>query len=189
MALKDNIKAIKNELSTQEQLLENIIKSERFFKKHKKKILTILVILIVGIIYYGISGTLKQRNLKISNEAYMSLLQDPQNSEMRDILKNKNQPLYRIYIFQEAIKGNNTEVLNELIAQNNSDLIGELSSFYLGKTDNINILDNYIKVQKGYELLKEGKTQEANLVFQTIPADSRLMDTINALEHYQPQAK
>jgi hypothetical protein len=189
LALKDNINALKDELTTQEQLLENIIKSERFFKKHKKKILTILVILVVGIIYYVISGNIKERNLIISNEAYSSLQQNPQNSEALETLKSKNKPLYRLYVFQEAIKNENTEVLEKLIAENSSDFVGELSSFYVGKTDNVRILDSYIKVQKGYELMKEGKVQEAGLIFQTIPADSGLMNIINALEHYQPEAK
>ena len=36
MAIKDDIDSIKEELNTQEQFLENIIKSERFLKKYKK---------------------------------------------------------------------------------------------------------------------------------------------------------
>lgn len=189
MALKDNIKAIKNELTTQEQFLENIIKSERFFKKHKKKIIAVVVILIVGVIYYLVSDSIKKRNLLISNEAYSALQQNPQNSEMLEVLKNKNEPLYRLYIFQEAVKDNNTEALNQLVTQNNSNLIGELSLFYLGKAENVKVLDSFVKLQKGYELLKEGKAQEASVVFQTIPADSQLINIINALEHYQPEAK
>jgi hypothetical protein len=189
LALKEDIKALKDELTTQEHLLENIIKSERFFKRNKRKIIAIIATIIVGIFYYVISDTIKQRNLVISNKAYRVLQQDPQNSEMIETLKSKNKPLFRLFTFQQAVKSNDTEALSQLSAQNSSDLVGELSLFYLGKTENVKILDDYIKLQKGYEFIKEGKMQEASLIFQTIPADSQLVSIINALEHYKPEVK
>ncbi|WNY98242.1 hypothetical protein SUSP_000660 [Sulfurospirillum sp. 'SP'] len=38
MGLKENIKAVKEEISTEEQFLEGMIKSERFFNRNKKYI-------------------------------------------------------------------------------------------------------------------------------------------------------
>ncbi len=35
MGLKDNLKAVKNELNTEEQFIENFIKGERFIRKYK----------------------------------------------------------------------------------------------------------------------------------------------------------
>ena len=48
MAIKDDIDSIKEELNTQEQFLENIIKSERFFKKYKKIIIGALALGVIG---------------------------------------------------------------------------------------------------------------------------------------------
>ena len=59
MAIKDDIDSIKEELNTQEQFLENIIKSERFFKKYKKIIIGAVVLGIVGAAGYYINGALK----------------------------------------------------------------------------------------------------------------------------------
>ena len=59
MAIKDDIDSIKEELNTQEQFLENIIKSERFFKKYKKIIIGAVVLGIVGSAGYYINGALK----------------------------------------------------------------------------------------------------------------------------------
>ena len=56
MAIKDDIDSIKEELNTQEQFLENIIKSERFFKKYKKIIIGAVVLGIVGAAGYYING-------------------------------------------------------------------------------------------------------------------------------------
>lgn len=189
MALKDNIDTLKNELTTQGQFLESMIKSERFFKKHRKKLIILAVVIVLAILYYFVSGSIKQNNLIKSNEAYAVLQINPDDAKMLEELKSKNKPLFRLYTFQEAVKNNNTEVLNFLVAENSSDLIGQLASYQLGENANVTVLDNYIKVQEAYELLKDGKTQEANLILQTIPADSQLLNIINALTHYQPESK
>ena len=47
MALKEDINDIKQSLSAEEEFLENVIKSEFFIKKHKKLIISIIVILVV----------------------------------------------------------------------------------------------------------------------------------------------
>ena len=60
MAIKDDIDSIKEELNTQEQFLENIIKSERFFKKYKKIIIAVAVLGVVSTAGYYINGVLKK---------------------------------------------------------------------------------------------------------------------------------
>ena len=62
MAIKDDIDSIKEELNTQEQFLENIIKSERFFKKYKKIIIAIAVLGVVSTAGYYINGVLKEKD-------------------------------------------------------------------------------------------------------------------------------
>ena len=64
MAIKDDIDSIKEELNTQEQFLENIIKSERFFKKYKKIIIAVAVLGVVGTAGYYINGVLKEKEFK-----------------------------------------------------------------------------------------------------------------------------
>ena len=70
MGLKENINAVKEELSTEEQFLESIIKGERFFKRNKKIIIGGLVLVALGIGGYIINDALKTQKLKESNIAY-----------------------------------------------------------------------------------------------------------------------
>ena len=67
MGLKENINAVKEELSTEEQFLESIIKGERFFKRNKKIIIGGLVLVALGIGGYIINDALKTQKLKESN--------------------------------------------------------------------------------------------------------------------------
>ena len=64
MAIKDDIDSIKEELNTQEQFLENIIKSERFLKKYKKIIIAVAVLGVVSTAGYYINGVLKEKEFK-----------------------------------------------------------------------------------------------------------------------------
>lgn len=190
MALKENIEALKQELSAQEQLLENIIAGERFFKKHKKKIIVILALLIVLLIGYVSAKTIRSSNLKASNEAYKVLLSSPQDEQALSTLRSKNKPLYRAFVFKEASKSGDKETLKKLLSENNKDVIAALAAYELQESiSGDNILENFVVLKEGYELLKDGKAEEANLKFATIASDSVVMDVIRKLEHYQPTKK
>lgn len=185
MALKENIKAIKEELSAQEQLLENIIASERFFKRHKRTIISFIVVLVILLTSYIGLGIVKESNLKASNEAYKVLINNPNDENALSILKNKNKPLYRVFIFTEALKSGDNETLKTLLAD--KDVISDLAAYQLGESMKSDaILEDFTILKDGYELLKDGKTDEANMKFMTISSDSALMSVIKGLEHYQP---
>jgi hypothetical protein len=185
LALKENIKAIKEELSAQEQLLENIIASERFFKRHKRTIISFIVVLVILLTSYIGLGIVKESNLKASNEAYKVLINNPNDENALSILKNKNKPLYRVFIFTEALKSGDNETLKTLLAD--KDVISDLAAYQLGESMKSDaILEDFTILKDGYELLKDGKTDEANMKFMTISSDSALMSVIKGLEHYQP---
>jgi hypothetical protein len=188
LALKDNIKAIKEEISAQEQLLENIIAGERFFKKHKRTIIVLAITLIVLLIGYIGFGIIKANNLKVSNEAYSILLKNPNDEEALSLLKSRNKPLYRAFIFTQALKNGDNEMLKTLLAQ--KDIISKLAAYQIGEeTKDNSIFADFIILKDGYELLKEGKVDEANMKFMTISPDSAITDIIKGLEHYQPSIK
>jgi hypothetical protein len=183
LALKENLEALKSELSTQEELLKNIIQGERFFKRHKRSIVAIIVVAVILLIGYSINGALKESNLKASNEAYKTLLVFPTNEQALNTLKNKNKPLYRAFVFQEAAKNGDNAALQTLIDEDKSDVIGQLASYVLGQ--NSEVMSDFAALQSGYELLKTGKTEEANLQFISITSGS-LSELAKGLEHYQP---
>ncbi|MDR1460698.1 MAG: hypothetical protein LBI78_03560 [Campylobacteraceae bacterium] len=185
MALKDNIKAIKEELSAQEQLLESIIAGERFFKKHKRKVIaSVIVVVILAIGYIGLNA-MKAANLKASNEAYKILLDNPNDEKALSSLKSKNKPLYRAFVFTEALKNGDNETLKTLLAE--KDIIANLVAYQIQENvENDFILEDFIALRDGYELLRDGKTDEADMKFMTISPDSSIMSIVKSLEHYQP---
>jgi hypothetical protein len=183
LALKENIEALKSELNTQEELLKNIIQGERFFKRHKRSIVAVTVIVVILLIGYGINGALSKSNLKASNEAYKTLLVFPTNEQALNTLKNKNKPLYRAFVFQEASKNGDNTALQTLIDEDSTDVIGQLAAYILGQ--NSEVMSDFAALQSGYELLKAGKTDEANLKFITITSGA-LSELAKGLEHYQP---
>jgi hypothetical protein len=183
LAFKENIKALQNELSAQEELLKNIIKSERFFKKHKRSIIAAAIIIVVLLIAYSVNGIVKESSLKASNEAYKTLLLFPTNEQALNTLKSKNKPLYRAFIFQEAAKKSDNATLQTLIDEDKSDIIGQLAAYVLGQ--NSDMMRDFVTLRDGYELIKEGKTDEANLKLTTI-MNGALFEIARSLEHYQP---
>lgn len=188
MTLKDNLKAVKTELSTEEQFIEKFIKSERFIKKYKFYILIILALVLLYFAITFIVDTLKEKNIKESNEIYASLMNSPNDKAKLAELKEKNLNLYVIFLMSNLSK-----------EPENKELLAELSSLYKDKSIN-NYLKNILaldlneqsfflkdfdKLLEAYKLLEEDKIEEANILLSKIKADSTLEQIAKNLKHYQ----
>ncbi len=190
MALKENIEAVKKEIGTEEQFLEGIIKSERFFKRYKMRIIsTVVAVVLVGGAYASWS-MLKENRLVVSNEAYNRLLKDPKDSASQTILKDKNERLYNFYRFQQALESDDTTVLQELSQYKKDPVISDLATYQLSGLQNKSdskseLLAGFIALQEGYKLLQEDKIEEAKLKFAQIDLNSPLKNVAKNLEHYQ----
>lgn len=190
MSLKENIEAVKKEIGTEEQFLEGIIKSERFFKKYKKSIIITSIVAVLAGSTYATLNVLKENRLESSNEAYNKLIKNPNDSESLTVLKDKNERLYNFYRFQKALENNDVKVLKELSEYKQDPIISDLASYQLdgleGKSDSKSeLLSGFIALQEGYKLLKADKVEEAKLKFAQIQLNSPLKNISNNLEHYQ----
>lgn len=188
MTLKDNLKAVKTELNTEEQFLEKFIKSEKFIKKYKFYILGVLVILLLYFAINFIVNFLEEKNIKESNEIYASLIQSPKDKEKLANLKEKNINLYTIFLMNEFDK-----------EQNNAELLNELNALYKDKNLDNNLrnilalnlnqksffLKDFNKILEAYKLLEEDKIEEANILLSQIKTDSTLGQIAKNLKHYQ----
>lgn len=188
MGLKDNLKAVKTELNTEEQFIENFIKGERFIRKYKFYIFALIAILILWFAISFINNKINENNIKESNEIYTNLLYDPNNKELLGKLKDKNINLYAIFLMKEF--SNNTD---------NNEFKQELQN--LSKDSNINLLlrniiltslheksiflKNYDKILQAYKLLKENKIEEADILLSQIKDNSSLSQIAKNLKHYQ----
>ncbi|EDP5161232.1 hypothetical protein QSC18_001051 [Campylobacter jejuni] len=188
MGLKDNLKAVKNELNTEEQFIENFIKGERFIRKYKFYISAVVIILVVWFAGNFIISKINNYKTKEANEIYANLIQDPSNKNLLEQLKNKNTNLYTIFLLKENINDlNNTAFQNELKqiynnAQTNT-LLKNIIALSLG--DKSIFLKNYDKLLEAYKLLEQNKIEEANVLLSQIKENSSLNQIAKNLKHYQ----
>ncbi|EAJ1636671.1 hypothetical protein CFB96_06795 [Campylobacter jejuni] len=188
MGLKDNLKAVKNELNTEEQFIENFIKVERFIRKYKFYISAVVIILVAWFAGNFIISKINNYKTKEANEIYANLIQDPSNKNLLEQLKNKNTNLYTIFLLKENINDlNNTAFQNELKqiynnAQTNT-LLKNIIALSLG--DKSIFLKNYDKLLEAYKLLEQNKIEEANVLLSQIKENSSLNQIAKNLKHYQ----
>lgn len=188
MGLKDNLKAVKNELNTEEQFIENFIKGERFIRKYKFYISAVVIILVAWFAGNFIISKINNYKTKEANEIYANLIQDPSNKNLLEQLKNKNTNLYTIFLLKENINDlNNTAFQNELKqiynnAQTNT-LLKNIIALSLG--DKSIFLKNYDKLLEVYKLLEQNKIEEANVLLSQIKENSSLNQIAKNLKHYQ----
>ncbi|ECO5713420.1 hypothetical protein H0O07_06310 [Campylobacter jejuni] len=188
MGLKDNLKAVKNELNTEEQFIENFIKGERFIRKYKFYISAVVIILVAWFAGNFIISKINDYKTKEANEIYANLIQDPNNKNLLEQLKNKNTNLYAIFLLKENINDfNNTALQNELKqiynnAQTNTLLKNIIA---LSLRDKSIFLKNYDKLLEAYKLLEQNKIEEANVLLSQIKENSSLNQIAKNLKHYQ----
>ncbi|HEG0496590.1 TPA: hypothetical protein SB541_000514 [Campylobacter jejuni] len=188
MGLKDNLKAVKNELNTEEQFIENFIKGERFIRKYKFYISAVVIILVAWFAGNFIISKINDYKIKEANEIYANLVQDPSNKNLLEELKNKNINLYTIFLLKENINDlNNTAFQNKLkqIYSNTqtNTLLKNIIALSLG--DKSIFLKNYDKLLEAYKLLEQNKIEEANVLLSQIKENSSLSQIAKNLKHYQ----
>ncbi len=197
LGLKENVEAIKQELSTEEQFLESVIKAEGFFKKYKKVLIAATVAVIVAILAYLTIDYIKNRDLQIANRALAVLQSNPSDSGALESLKSKNPHLYALFLFSQAVKSGDAAKIEEAAKGFNDPVLKDLSSFqsaslkedekalaaYGQKQDallrEIAILDD------AFLLFQEGKSDEARTVLNQIPVTSTLYQIVQNFMHYQ----
>lgn len=194
LSLKENIEAVKKELSTEEQFLESIVKAEGFWKKYKKLLIAIVVLIIVAVIGMALYNTMKERNLIASNEAYTALQHNAEDKESLETLKSKNPKLYQLFLFSNEMKSADVTkleamssqisdpILKDLLSYQKASLSGKGLSSYSIKQDAL--LKEFASLQEIYTLFQEGKSKEAKALLAQIPESSQLQQIAQSFKHY-----
>lgn len=180
MSLKENLQAVKDSLSTEEQMIEGFIKGERFIKKYKFVFIALVVLLVGYLVYYYTSDTLLSKKVQANNEIYLALLQNPNDSDKLAQLKAKNPNLYVLFLLSQ---GGNEEAIKEAQGLKLEPLLKEILDANVA--GNSAFLSDYHKILNAYELLEQDKIEEANLVLSQIPVNSELKDLVNNFRHYK----
>ena len=189
MSLKENVDYIKEELSSQEKFLENFVKGERFYKKYKILIFAFIAIVIIGSIGALVKSNMDASNKVKANLAFNKVLQDSNNTQALEELKNTNGKLYEVALFLQAKKDNkpvnvSIPMLKELsqyqeaLSNKNIDKLNDLSM------QNDFLLKEFAIFNKALLLTNEGKFEDAKIALKLIPQTSKAFELANLLNHY-----
>ena len=186
MSLKDSIDEVKQELSNDEKLLEQAFHLEKFYKKHKTKILATVALVVIGIAGYNLNNYLKNQKLEAANSALLTLQKDPNNQEALSTLKSKNPKLYTLYKYSQAVNKQNLKELESL--SSSDELISDVINYHKGvlakKAVDSKYYTNLSLVEKAYLLIKSGKKSEAKNILAQVPKNSAVAPVARLLEHY-----
>lgn len=184
MAIKENLEYVKGELNSQEQFLENAIKGELFFKKHKLKIISIFVVGALALSVYGGITYVKNQNIKKANQYYSSLQKNSKNVEAKNDLIKLDPSLFALFAFSNFEKSGSKEFLNEALKLEIDPTLKDILLF-ANNPKNDDFMPEYANLLNGFKLLKAGKIKEARNEFFKIPQDSPLQEIVRSLNHFQ----
>jgi len=195
LSLKENMEALKEELSSEEKFFESAIRTERFVKRYQKPLMAAVVaslFAVAGAIGYQSYTTAK---IESSNTALNLLLANPTDAKAEQTLKNDNPKLYDLWKLSRGIAQNDVTVLDGLKnsqAFGVADIASYESAAIKGDTK---ALENYTKQQgalyKDLALLEtavgeinKGNTKAANEKISLIGENSPLYQVAQSLSHY-----
>ncbi|ECH7263984.1 hypothetical protein FP570_02925 [Campylobacter upsaliensis] len=175
-------------MNTEEQFLENFIKGERFIRKYKLYLVSFVIIFVLWLIVSFVMDTIKESNVRESNEIYANLLVKNDDKILLDKLKNKNLNLYAIFLMQKLTQNpTNTQILQKLNALSENEKIEPLfrNIIALANNDKSIFLKDYAKILEAYVLLGQKKIEEANVLLAQIKSNTPLEKIAKNLKHYQ----
>lgn len=189
MSIKQNVEHIKGELSNEEKFLESFVKVERFYKKYKNALLGSIVVLVVVVAGMGISNYLSAANKAAANEAFSTLLEDMNNAQAMEILKDKNPKLAQIIEAKQARNEGkevniDVEYLKEVELYNSAIKNQDIEKLSQVLMQNDFTLKEYALFQKALMLTQNANYKEAKEILEQIPQDSQVQQLASTLKHF-----
>lgn len=198
MSLKENIDMVKEELSQEEKFFASAVKTERFVKKYKTPLLSVFIAIFIVIVANSLYQANKTEAIESSNEAYMKLLANADDSEAKKMLKENNEALYDAWQLKLALEQKSEESLAGLTSSK-SEVIADLARYELAalKKDKAALSEYALNQEAIYQdlaimdeavlLMQEGKTKEAKARLSLIGDKSALKKLSMLLQHYGVQ--
>lgn len=187
MSLKENVTYIKDEISTEEQFFESFFKIEKFYKKYKKVILSVIVIAVVGFIGMNVASYLGEKNEIAANDAYMKVLENNSDQASLEQLKSANEELYSIALFQmnkDQSAQTNVQYLSDIASYNNAIEKGDMVALdgMIMKQDFL--LKDFAILSKTLLLIEKKDYKKAKATIEKIDEKSRVLPLSNMVKHF-----
>lgn len=187
MSIKDNVNYVKQELSGDEKVLESALKLETLYNKHKRKIWTLLAVIVLFFAGKIILEAIETSKLNSANEAFLTLQKDPQNSEALDALRSNNPSLYELYRYAGAVKSKDAKSLEELAGSKIpliADVSGYMKQVLASKSSDSEYYKGMSLIEDAYLALKAGRSKEAKAKLDMIDARSPVAPVADLFKHY-----
>ena len=187
MSLKENVSAIKEEISTQEQFFESFFKVEKFYKKYKLIIFTVSGLVLAYFIGTAVLTYQNEQNTIVANKAYDAILINPKDSANVAILKEKNQKLFDIAMYQtsnDKTKAIDVEFLKDIVVYNKAieqNDIKALNSLIINPNF---VLKEFAMFNKALILVNKKDYVSAKETLKMIPEQSAVASLAAMLSHY-----
>jgi len=192
LSIKNDIKMVKEELTSEEKFFEKSVITERFIKKYKNLIIgSIIVIMLLVTAKIGYDAN-KESTIESANVALNELLKDSKNEKELAALKDLSPNLYDAFMYSTAIANKDRKSLEKL-HDSKSLLIGDLARYETAKSaEDLSayslkesaIYKELAEVQSAIILINKGKIEEAHEKLRLISDDSSLSKVSKALLHY-----
>jgi len=195
LSLKENMEALKEELSSEEKFFESAVRTERFVKRYQKPLIATVVasLLAVG----GAIGYQAYSDAKIesSNAAFNLLLVNPMDTKAEQTLKNDNPELHDVWKLSRGIAQKDVSIL-EGLKHSEAFGVADIASYEAAAIKgDIQSLEQYTKKQgalyKDLALLElavsaieKGDSVSAHQKLSLITEESPLYQVAEALSHY-----
>jgi len=192
LKISETIDEVKKELTSDEQMLASAFKLERFYKKHKFKLFTVVGL---AIAYFGgtaVMEAIAQSKRESANSALLTLQKDENNSKALEELKSNNPALFELFTYQKAVKNADTAQLKSLSSSKNP-LIADIATYHLavikGQEAESKFYDDIAKIYNASLKIKAGKISEAKDELELIGEDSPVYSISKLIKHYTIKGK
>lgn len=195
MSLKENLEAIKTELSSEEKFFESAVRTERFVKKYQKPMIASLVALLIGLGTYAGYDAYQNAKIEKANKALSALLLNSNDSASLQQLQENSTSLYDLYRLSKVLKEGDQKGLESLKNSNSSE-VADIAMYESAVLANDNkALSLYTKkqgalyqdlaaIEVAVEEIQNQNSVTARTSLAVIKEDSALYPLAQMLNHY-----
>jgi len=186
VSLKDDVKYVKEELGSDEKILESAFRLEQFYRKYRKTIWGVLALILLA--WGGTAGydAYQYHRITLANEALLALEKNPADAKALAELKADNPRLYALYRYSRGVEERKPELLKEAAASGD-DRIRDLAAYHeavlADKAGDSRYYADLAKVEKAYLALEAGKKEEARSLLSLIAENSPVAGVARLLRH------
>jgi len=181
-----NIADVKQELSSDEKVLESAFKLETFYKKNKFAIWGVIGAMIVFFAGKAVTQAIEEARLEAANKAYLSLKANPADTAAEATLKEKNPALYELYSYMHAVEQHDINTLEALKSSANpvlSDVSGYTAAVLAHKTADSKFYAELVLLEEAYLAIQNGDMKKADEKLSLIDQRSSVAAVAQLLKH------